>query len=142
MVCFCRYGFGYHTCVRKPLAKGIRQKTAYARVHSCGVHVDRYRLIDEAVIENLKLPQEIVEKLHTEQDDHRYPRTEMNYRLAWARTYLKYYGLIENPEQGLWKLTPRGTQVKTVDAKEVFKCVRQQRKVAKRVREPSRAESP
>lgn len=29
----------------------------------------------------------------------------MEYRLAWARTYLKKYGLVENPERGTWVLT-------------------------------------
>lgn len=31
-------------------------------------------------------------------------RTEVRYRLAWARTYLKKYGLIDNPERGTWCL--------------------------------------
>ena len=30
--------------------------------------------------------------------------SEINYRIAWARTYLRDYGIIENPSWGLWTL--------------------------------------
>lgn len=33
-------------------------------------------------------------------------RTELQYRLAWARTYLKKTGFLENSERGVWALTP------------------------------------
>lgn len=36
------------------------------------------------------------------------PRTEFSYRLAWARTYLKKGGALENSERGVWRLTPAG----------------------------------
>ena len=45
--------------------------------------------IDNKVIELQKYPDEIVEVLHGEG-----PRTEIEYRLAWARTYLKKYGIL------------------------------------------------
>jgi restriction system protein len=32
-------------------------------------------------------------------------RTEFEYRLAWTRTYLKKYGLLENSSRGVWALT-------------------------------------
>lgn len=35
-------------------------------------------------------------------------RTELQYRLAWARTYLKKTGFLENSERGVWALTPLG----------------------------------
>ena len=41
-------------------------------------------------------------------------QTELEYRLAWSRTYLKGYGLIDNSECGIWSLTTlpgAGTQV-------------------------------
>ena len=34
-------------------------------------------------------------------------RTEVAYRLAWARTYLKKYGLLKNPSRGVWSLTDK-----------------------------------
>ena len=33
---------------------------------------------------------------------HNSKQTEFSYRAAWARTYLKKFGLIENPKQGCW----------------------------------------
>lgn len=39
------------------------------------------------------------------------PRTELQYRLAWSRTYLKNPGFIENPGRGLWILTDLGAAV-------------------------------
>lgn len=39
------------------------------------------------------------------------PRTEIGYRLAWARTYLKGMGLAENSQRGVWSLTEAGLNV-------------------------------
>lgn len=39
------------------------------------------------------------------------PRTEIEYRLAWARTYLKGMGALDNPQRGVWVTTERGKQV-------------------------------
>lgn len=36
------------------------------------------------------------------------PRTEIGYRLAWARTHLKLIGLLENSARGVWSLTDAG----------------------------------
>lgn len=36
------------------------------------------------------------------------PRTEIEYRLAWARTHLKPTGLVGNSARGVWTLTEWG----------------------------------
>jgi restriction system protein len=36
------------------------------------------------------------------------PRTEIEYRLAWARTYLKGMGAVVNSERGVWSITEVG----------------------------------
>ncbi len=36
------------------------------------------------------------------------PQTEIAYRLAWARTYLKKVGALENSSRGIWAITDRG----------------------------------
>jgi len=41
--------------------------------------------------------------------------TTLNYRLGWARNYLKNYGLLENSARGVWALTSQGHQTETVD---------------------------
>lgn len=39
------------------------------------------------------------------------PGTEIAYRLAWARSYLKGMGLAENSRRGVWSLTEKGRTV-------------------------------
>jgi restriction system protein len=41
------------------------------------------------------------------------PGTELGYRLAWARTYLKGMGLLNNSSRGIWALTEEGTALAT-----------------------------
>ena len=41
------------------------------------------------------------------------PETEIGYRLAWARTYLKGMGLLTNSARGVWALTDEGTALVT-----------------------------
>jgi restriction system protein len=43
------------------------------------------------------------------------PQTEIEYRLAWARTYLKMMGLAENSSRGVWTLTEHGRTVDKAD---------------------------
>ena len=43
----------------------------------------------------------------------------MEYRLAWSRTYLKGYGLIDNSERGIWSLTASPRAVTQVDPEAV-----------------------
>jgi restriction system protein len=45
-------------------------------------------------------------------------------RLAWARTYLKTYGVLENSQRGVWALTPSGQQLGSVDPEEVRRYVK------------------
>lgn len=60
-----------------------------------------------------------------EQTPHGQPR--FAYRLAWARSYLKKFGLITNSERGVWSLTQRGSETTSVDPAEVKRFVRLQR---------------
>lgn len=55
-------------------------------------------------------------------------RTKLEYRLAWARTYLKVFGLLDNSERGVWVLTSTGRDVDVVDSQQVRRFVRDQRK--------------
>lgn len=51
-------------------------------------------------------------------------QTEIAYRLAWARTYLKKHGFLENSSRGVWALTKLATKEKEVSAQDVVKAVR------------------
>ena len=75
----------------------------------------------EQVIKDIQPLQEVIQQRHA-----RGRGTELEYRLAWARTYLKKFGLINNSERGVWSLTPLGANVETVDAREVQRSVNRQ----------------
>lgn len=53
---------------------------------------------------------------------HNFTMTEVEYRLAWARTYLKNFGAIESSKQRVWALTAKGKKMlkeNTIDPKEI-----------------------
>lgn len=54
-------------------------------------------------------------------------KSEFSYRAAWARTYLKKYGLIQNPERGIWKISSEYTG-EPVNAGEIVESVRREQK--------------
>ena len=69
------------------------------------------------------LSDEQIEVLH---DPEKGGQTEVEYRLAWTRTYLKKYGVLENSSRGVWALTRKGRQLNKVDPKAVRRFVQQQ----------------
>jgi restriction system protein len=50
--------------------------------------------------------------------------SEVEYRLAWSRTYLKQFGVLENSTRGVWSLTTTGQRVGRVDPRQVVRTVR------------------
>jgi restriction system protein len=51
-------------------------------------------------------------------------RTYFEYRLAWARSYLKKAGAIDNSERGVWQLTPHGASMSASELRGVVSKVR------------------
>ena len=47
------------------------------------------------------------------------------FRLGWIRSYLKRYGLVENPKRGFWALTDKGKNTTWVDPVEVVRVAQQ-----------------
>ena len=47
------------------------------------------------------------------------PTTEVAYRLAWARTYLKKAGAIENSQRGIWSITSTGRALTEAQVAEI-----------------------
>lgn len=88
-------------------------------LHELGGSASINELVEQ-VIEQEGYPPEVVEKDHG-----RGNRTELEYRLAWARTYLKKFGLVNNSERGVWSLTKEGSSVEEVDPQEVVQYVRE-----------------
>ncbi len=66
--------------------------------------------------------------------------TTLNYRLGWARNYLKNYGLLENSARGVWALTPQGHQTETVDSTEVRQFVQKLFQQARAERDEAKLE--
>jgi restriction system protein len=53
------------------------------------------------------------------------PRTEVEYRLLWARTYLRKVGAIESSERSVWSITPVGRALTAAEMKSVVVRVRE-----------------
>ncbi len=62
--------------------------------------------IDQTVVTNERFSNEQQAVLHGDG-----PRSEIGYRLHWARTYLKGMGLANNSQRGVWALTEAGRAV-------------------------------
>jgi restriction system protein len=52
----------------------------------------------------LQIPNETMNLIHSGS------RTELEYRLAWARTRARNDGLIESPNRSHWKITDKGRE--------------------------------
>ncbi len=74
--------------------------------------------MDEKVAEQLNLTENDLNEIQYGS------RTKFNYRLAWARNYLKRFGLFENSERGVWILTQSGYDTDMVDELKVVKYVK------------------
>lgn len=77
--------------------------------------------IAETVTNLLEIPEPVAQVSHLGSTT----QTELEYKLAWARTYLKKYGLINNSQRGVWVLTPKGRDAEEVDPAEVKRYVRE-----------------
>lgn len=83
--------------------------------------------INEKVYEVTGYDEEILEIPHDESG----VQTKVEYRLAWARTYLKKYGLIENSSRGVWALIDNEIDTKKLDSDTILKKVREETKKPK-----------
>jgi len=77
--------------------------------------------LNEKVYVLTNLPDDILQIPHTENDS----RTEIEYRLAWTRTYLKKYGLLDNSERGVWALIEADIDPESISTDEIVKSVKE-----------------
>ena len=80
--------------------------------------------IAQAVIKQMRLPEELVWQTHGDTN-----QTELEYRLAWARTVLKACGYVDNPKRGIWALTEEGLCQSKIDSEEIRRMYLEQRPV-------------
>jgi len=79
--------------------------------------------LDAKTIEIMNLPENIVSLPHKGSAN----RTEVEYRLAWARTYLKKYGLLKNTARGVWSLSDSyDGKIDSIDTSEIARIVNQE----------------
>lgn len=71
------------------------------------------------VISNLRLPDDVVDFPHKGSTS----ISELAYQLAWARTYLKNFGVIENSARAVWSIRSEFAQENTLDAKHIVQTV-------------------
>lgn len=83
------------------------------------------------VLKVVALPPEIVSTQHGTRG-----QTEIEYRLAWACSYLKRFGLLENSSRGVWALTAGGREAQRVDPREVSRHMRGEARRAAEHRHP------
>jgi len=55
-------------------------------------------------------------------------QSKLDYRLAWARTYLKKGGAINNSERGVWAITDKGERLAEPDISEIVSEIRLNRR--------------
>lgn len=73
--------------------------------------------INEKAAELLNLSDEVLEHPHLNSSS----ISEVNYRLAWARTFLKKHGAIANSARAVWSITPEFSNIDSVDGNEIDK---------------------
>lgn len=78
------------------------------------------REIDDKTIEILNLTSEVQEIMHGESS-----KTEVEYRLAWTRTYMKKVGILENSSRGVWSLTTKGRELEVINPEVIVQKVRE-----------------
>lgn len=81
-----------------------------------------FQLDDEIlnqVIKDLNIPDEVADITHMGKVN----QSELSYQLAWARTYLSRYGVIQNSARSVWSITPDFVGVDVLDEKEIVASV-------------------
>lgn len=61
---------------------------------------------EELLTKIIELENYLPEVQSLQHSDHR--QTKLNYNLAWAKTYLKHVGAVENSSRGVWSITKTG----------------------------------
>ena len=75
--------------------------------------------INEEVYQHMRLPESVLNISHGKDG-----RSEIEYRLAWARTWLKLYGLLENSSRRVWSLTDPKINPNSINPGELEKQIR------------------
>jgi restriction system protein len=83
--------------------------------------------INNLVYEIANIPDDVLQVPHGDSDT----RKEVDYRLAWSKTYLKKFGLLENSSRGIWALLKADIDINKLDNVEIVKYVRERSTIDK-----------
>ncbi|MDP3665554.1 MAG: restriction endonuclease [Sediminibacterium sp.] len=80
--------------------------------------------INTKVYEIAQIPDDVLQIPHGEDG----AMNEIDYRLAWSKTYLKKFGLLENSTRGIWALLKSDIDINTIDPEKIKRTVKEQTK--------------
>lgn len=86
--------------------------------------------LSEAVADRMNLPSDILDVPHKDG-----PRSEVDYRAAWARTHLKMIEAVENSKRGVWAITDVGRRLQSED--QVLRLVKARKTAIRKARQQS-----
>lgn len=89
--------------------------------------------LEEKVFEIMKLSENVRNELHGDSGS-----TKVSYNMAWARSYLKLAGVLENSKRGVWALTEKGRSIDEDETKNILKNIRNNKNKTKNT--PNEAE--
>lgn len=79
------------------------------------------------IISYLNLESDIVDIPHKDSSS----LTELSYQAAWARTYMRLYGVIQNSARCIWTVTPEYAKVESINAKKIVSSIHKNQKAQK-----------
>lgn len=91
----------------------------------------------EKVIEMYQFSDDVLSIMQNENST----QTKVAYRLAWARTYLKKFGVINNTSRGIWVINSNFEKCDGFDSKEVVKKVRELSSASKEILDDNNLEN-
>jgi restriction system protein len=91
------------------------------------------REIEAAVADWMQLSEEITSVMHNNRE------TKFAYRLAWARTHLKFIGAVTNSERGVWSITDLGEGLNQEETIKLHDQYREELKEKRRKQKRNRA---
>ena len=81
----------------------------------------------DKVISNLEIPADVADIPHPGNEN----MSEVAYQLAWARTYLKKYGVITNSERSIWSIMPDYAAAEKLEDKKIIRHLTDQKRKKK-----------
>lgn len=100
-------------------------ETTFLALKEKGNSASNTEIVDK-VIEMLNIDNKILELSHLNTQ-----KSELEYQLAWARTYLKSFGVITNSNRGIWSIRSEFTKFKNIDSQQIIEEFNKNKKTKK-----------